>query len=293
MYEMIRRPSKLQADGTTVKRLEIVVPEDVPVSHRLALELKKTLDKRTESLRLRPAFEAACLDVRISKGTIDRAIRIMDTVLRALEERGHRIQLAPPPAYVSSRRRDEAGTKTQVVIGDEAIAFHIEEIMDSVATNEREKRGRPLEWRKGKYYDVRPTGRLLLTIDTYGMRGERSTWRDGVSQRVEEYIGEFIEAVEQLAARNRERSLHWEQVRIQQAREEHRADLLQQMQKRSQAWNAAIAVRQFIEAATTHYEKGEPDREIAEMLALARNQVAHDLRASLDLAALKFDEDEA
>ena len=137
----------------------------------------------------------------MSRDQLPRALRIMNALFLALEERG----------YVVSwpKKEDEHLT---VSVDGESVAISMREVLDSakhVLTPAEQKHS----WMAPKW-DYKLTGRLRLSIDNlpYASGPVRGTWADGRIQIVENCLGDFRRRPEGCCschkeAQNRKRSV--------------------------------------------------------------------------------------
>lgn len=132
-------------------------------------------------------FEPTSLDLRVSKGARGRALRIADAIIRELERRGNSV-------VVDGHR------KTFAVVGGEKVGFYIEERFTRHETEltEDEKERHVYKPR----FEFEPSGRLSLRIDGYS-RDIQHGWSDGVRQKVETVLPEFLDSLERYAERER------------------------------------------------------------------------------------------
>lgn len=75
-------------------------------------------------------LKRACLDIRVSRATLDRALRVADSLLKALEERSIRIEVTDPTPSEHSRygpKTDGSPSRTGVHLLGSFIEFRIEE----------------------------------------------------------------------------------------------------------------------------------------------------------------------
>jgi len=118
--------------------------------------------------------------ILVSKEQLPRALRILNALLGALEERGQ------PTSWSK-----EEGALLTVGIDGEAVRFSLSEVTDSVphVLTPQEVRS----WMAPKH-DYKLTGRLQLQLDNLPsyMGPIRRSWSDGKQQRIENCIGDFI-----------------------------------------------------------------------------------------------------
>jgi len=196
-----------------------------------------------------------CLDIRVGKESIERAERIMDTLLKALDVRG--IELI----------HDEEGEGgTQLIVDGETFGFHLEE-------KARREKYQPTAAEQKKldedsYYRYRlpddrffPSGKLSLKLDIrWWGRGLRGTWSDGKRQRVENCLNKFIATAYKAAAQKKSARIKRERDERERAEEQRRREILrrqiEQEQKRVDAltaqaklWQEAQQLRAYVQAA--------------------------------------------
>ena len=120
------------------------------------------------------------LDLRVTRDCVKRACLIMDTLVKALEEREYQLSI-------------EKGnpTATIVIVDGEAIEIGIDEkirAVDHVLTpKEKGENGGYPYW--APRFDHIPTGELTLKIRNATYLGVRQIWGDGKVHRREDGIG--------------------------------------------------------------------------------------------------------
>jgi hypothetical protein len=201
------------------------VPPKLPIpqelSHAFALKTEKTLasGKENDSRLLVPKTGTASHCV-VSQQQLSRALRIMNALFLALDERG----------YILSWPKKE-GESLTVSVGGEPVAVSLREVVDGerhVLTPAEEKH----PWTAPKW-DYKLTGRLRLSIDNlpYFSGPLRATWADGRVQTVENCLGDFMVGIKVAAAaikKNRlgseERERRREEERKQREEQQRRAE---------------------------------------------------------------------
>lgn len=216
-HDLVKRTERLLASGKENEK-KLIVPKDAALSHLL-----------------------------VSREQMARALRVMNALFLALEERGHSI---------SWPKEDEAALTLGV--DGETVRFCVLEITESlqhVLTPAEQKN----PWRAPKW-DYKLTGKLRFRMDNLPYSaGVRGTWSDGKCQRLEKCIGDFIVGLRVAAAaikKNRqeteERERRWEEERKQQ--EEQRRNAAEHKRKREfvtelmRNWEEAQKVRTFVKA---------------------------------------------
>jgi len=183
-----------------------------------------------------------CLDISVSRGSLGRALRIMNALIKALEARGFKILL----------------NKNSVSVLGETIEFGLRE---SIKRTERE----PLPDEKKRYswqyekYDYHPTGKLILSIKNSIGTGLRKNWSDGQKHRVEDSLNDFVVGLIKAAVdmrawkleRDRQHREWQEQERLRLEEEKRRREqeeLLQCLSNDASAWHKSRNIRAYADA---------------------------------------------
>lgn len=164
----------------------VVVVEVLTDPHPLVAQTIKVLRrvKPTKEGLLPHHGNATALDVRVSLGTVDRAMRILDALVRALEARGITLKL----------NVGQTATTTVATVLDEDIAFHIEERVQKVEIPVPASKRDPYWPRRPDFQSV-PTGNLEFYFDSGGFYDGprvRRSWRDGAKQHLEACLGDIV-----------------------------------------------------------------------------------------------------
>jgi len=201
-----------------------------------------------------------CLAIAVSPNLIQRALRIYDALLKALEQRGHKVSAS-----------SESGQLTQVVILDETVGIELEEHL------ERRERPAPPPGPRQRHrfsfiksppveYDYFPAGTLALRIEGAFGVGYRRTWSDG-KKTLEAQLNKFMaglaraadgikaertrKELEEQRRRDAERQRQLEEARRAEAerlRREERARAVD-LNGKVAAWEEAGRLRAFAAAA--------------------------------------------
>jgi len=169
----------------------IVVPAILEQPHALVassvLLLRKA--KVDEDLRLRTRG-MKCVTLKVSLSSVDRALRVYDALFKALEARGHRVELVAK----------DHETGTVVHVHGEKVGI---EIQEHVCRTEVPPLTPPTGW-YSKRYVWEATGRLSLLL-TESYLSVRSKWSDGARQNLDDMLNDVIvglgEAADALKAR--------------------------------------------------------------------------------------------
>jgi hypothetical protein len=137
-----------------------------------------------------------CLDLQVSPYSLERALAVMNSIIKALEELGHAVLIT------------DKGTST-VVSGVE-IRFSITEEL-------KRRHIEPQEHSLEGYYRFGhslfsenrvPTGNLCLTIHPPSWTNSRQNWRDTETQKLEDSVTSFIKGLLSIADRHQRLSIY-------------------------------------------------------------------------------------
>ena len=247
---------------------EIAIPPEL--SHALVVRTEKLLaqGKETDKKLIVPK-NGVLRHLLVSREQMPRALRIINALFLALEERGQSV----------SWSKEEEATLTLVVDG-EMVRFCVLEITESlrhVLTPEEQKR----PWTAPKW-DYKLTGKLQFRVDNLPYSaGVRGTWSDGKCQRLEKCIGDFIIGLRVAAAaikKNRqeteERERRWEEERKQKEEQRRKAAehkrkaefVTELMRNREEAENVRTFVKALAECAGKLELSEEEKRDIQQVV---------------------------
>jgi hypothetical protein len=184
------------------------------------------------------------LNIRTQRKNLDRALRIMDALIKALEKRKLEV-------FVNK------DSKTCVKIFGETLEFRLYETEEKV---KKEKKG-PFDFD----YELVPTGKFILLIES--VWDLRSKWRDLGKQKMEDVLNSFIIGLYQAAFKEREWRLkretearareeevrRTEEIRI---RKEQELKKIRDLENGAVNWQKSQIIRGYIEAVKkAHIEK--------------------------------------
>jgi hypothetical protein len=164
----------------------IQVPGELTDPHPLVERTAQALQRRKADERglLHPSLKRS-MDVHVSKASVNRALRILNALVKALESRGYAITFPL-----------EGPRRTAVTIDGEEMGVSLEEKVDaSVIPEPKSALSRRPEYsffRPTPRYRYTPTGQLTLRITDRDLRNVRRAWRDGRRQTVERQLNRFI-----------------------------------------------------------------------------------------------------
>jgi hypothetical protein len=214
---------------------------------RHTASLLRSRGRKDESGILLPR-EAGGLDVKVSEGTLERALQLMSQVIAILEGQGVRVEIS------------EQGNTT-VLIKGERVSFGIEEPIRRVVTQKPRVPNPTDRWDYDKIVTHEPGGKLALVIhsSTWGQYVQRARWSDAKVQRIENHVADFVAGLMRTAVslkrqeEERKKSEAEEQKRAQE-RVQLRKDIedeekkLEQLNKWVDLWEQAERLRRFISA---------------------------------------------
>jgi hypothetical protein len=190
------------------------VPIDLRGCHPLISQTKRIVEKEKPDERsLLRSTQKGILNVTVTRGSLHRALRIMQAIITAAESRGWSVK----------PKSEEAGCA--IKIGDDELGITISERVSRFEIPPE----KPTEGWYWKRYRYEPTGVLTLDITDYVATARRHAWSDGKRRKLEEMLPEFIDGLVAAAeARRRwkleleERDRRWKQEQLEQERLEER-----------------------------------------------------------------------
>jgi hypothetical protein len=234
------------------KDASIAVPERLTSPHPLVRStidaLKNLTPDETGILRSRTG---GCLNVRVGRQSVGRAMRLMDALIKVLEARG---------SSVNVLERDRTHP-TCVKILDETIEVELREGLNrrekQFTAAELRERERSSWLRDRKEYEFYPSGNFVFMILTYCGEGVRKVWSDGKRQRLENCLNSIVAglgvAAEGVKA-HRLKLERWEQERQEEQRrrweEEERRhkeeEKIKDLERWVANWNQSRKIREFL-----------------------------------------------
>jgi hypothetical protein len=195
----------------------IEVPERLDRPHRLVAQAAKLLKGRDSFNGYVSCWNVSCLNIHVTKPSLARTLRLMNALLKALEDRGYQVEVTKAFREEADRARytDAPSNATRVLVAGEWIQFGIFEKQTMIReTSEppEDLKGNALEsWMLRNRRPVRyqPNGQLHLNILNCDSLGIRRTWGDSKLQTVEKCLGAFVVNLEVAAeAKKQERLEH-------------------------------------------------------------------------------------
>ncbi len=230
----------------------IAVPPALVEPHKLVKQSLAVLEKASPDQFEELLHKRGCLDVLANGEGLGRAIRIMDTLLKAFEEQGHTVEVsAPVPAATKYGRTP---SKTLVHIGSSTVQIGISERIrrSPLPYPEPPKPRGPYDYvpRPRRQYEYRPTGRLSLSIKNVTLPGAPERWDDSKDEKLEDFLNDFVASVVVAAEVQRLNVIRAEEERQARIRQERRyaaigkingahAALLKDARSRVREWRLA------------------------------------------------------
>jgi hypothetical protein len=174
----------------------IPIPREAAPEHPLVEVTRVALESATPDDFCILRHEAqGVLDVFVSRSSVNRALRIMNALILALEGAGFPVEVK----QTSDSEEPSTGHATVAVINGERIPFHLFETLERKerAPTYEERMEMRTSWRvRGPFYTYSPTGVLTLQIegDWYQERHRRK-WTDGKPRPLEDCLYSFVRSL--------------------------------------------------------------------------------------------------
>jgi len=240
-----------------------------------------------------------CLNMRVSKESLPRALRIMNALIKACDARGFHISVVAEDQYAYRK-----SYKTCVSVLGETIEFGLREFLKQTKRklSSAERKDRP--WANEFEFSHNPSGRLTFEIKTWGCL--RTNWADSEKKKLEECLNDFIVGLiknavelrtraierEQEARRREEQQRRQEEIARRKREEEAR---LQNLLNQTENWHRSKQIREYIQAVKDDAIRKngciEPGSELDKWLTWA-NQQADRFDPLLESRPLIPDKDE-
>ena len=219
--------------------------------HPLVIKTEETLTSRTpDEYGMLRARRASCLNVRASPRSIARALRIMNRLLSAIENDGHKVMITA-----------EEKPRTMALIDGQQIPFSLWESSRSrehVLSKTEAMESKQHPHRSFGRWGFRPTGQLTLEIDRWRFWGVRTMWADGKRGRLEQQLDSILEGMRQAAAKAKEiEAEHLRERQAREAEEQRRLDeqrrleeeqrRIRELSQQATSWRQGRLVKQFLD----------------------------------------------
>lgn len=236
---------ELQANAVTVA--DTLMDPHPAVSHTMQL----LREAKPDATGLLQVTDPTCLPVSVSPEQIDRAMRIMDALLKAFDARGYAVTMA---------KKDDQ--ELNVVVADEPITFTLCEDLRSTPRPMTPTERKDLEtyrWRRRQEHDFSPSGTLVLQVHANLWNGMRRRWSDSLHRPLEKALNSFLAGIVKVAVAVRGERLDRER-RDREFRDRHnrRQELIIAQQREQEcltrldedvlSWKKAQEIRAYVEA---------------------------------------------
>lgn len=254
IHPTIRPEAGVQMDEVTTQRINAEKTDDLKIEvpdrltnphHLLKIHLEEWRSPKIDDYGAIWSGDIRQL-MRVSPKSLPRALRIMDTLFKALETRSHQVSI-----------QDGYHRTLAVRINGEPIEFGLEERFQRI-DHPDQKNSRLESWMRQRYQYI-PTGSLFLKIVAWGVDGIQKTWSDGKTTKLETCLNDFVVGLLKVAEAAKDRRLrqeHEERARQEaQRRREEEARKQQEEQARRQrleqeaaSWTKAQQLRAYLAA---------------------------------------------
>lgn len=260
---------------------KITVPPSLDSPHSLiAMTRRSLIGAKVDARGLKQPRARGCLDIHVGQDNIDRAMLIMDTLVKALKNRGFDICVAKETPF-----------STSVSVMDEVIKFVLIEDLDRTekkltAAQIKEKEKHPWMYSR-QDYDYSPNGVLSLKIRNDDSLNTRKIWSDGRRQRLEDCLNSFVVglikaamAIKHLRAERERREREWQEERRQREEAERirreEETKLKDLDREVESWQRSQKIRSYIEAVKKwgiqKYGEIKPESKLQQWLTWATKQ---------------------
>jgi len=194
---------------TSYASKKIVIPSTLNSPHPLIKVAKKSMRFSKDGHGYsEPSEKIRCLNIQTTTKTFDRALRIMDSIIKALEQEGMYVKI------------NEHGS-TSIIVDEEEVNLYIREPLRKVRV-ELEPQKDSFLFRMGTTHRTEyvPSGKLSLGLNEY--TGARSKWRDTEKRLLEDSFDDFIFCVRKTAIILHQRHVEWEARKRREQEEQQR-----------------------------------------------------------------------
>jgi hypothetical protein len=223
-------------------------------------------------------WKARCLDIRVSRANLPRALRTMDAIIKAAEARGFGVSVT-----------EGEGAGTHIELAGERVEIALEEKTkreEHVPTKEESERKAKYGWSSAPRWDYEPSGLLQFRIKEFTGNGARKTWSDG-RKRVEEALNDVLGGIIVVAEAKRQHRIELERQRQEWAEAERRrlefeqrrreqAEQLKTLENEAALWARSQQLRTYIDAVESGAQgrgaSAEPGSKLHRWLQWARKQ---------------------
>ena len=253
-------PDEFEAELLPIKT--ITVPENLNKPHPLTLVTKQAFKKGFVNDYGIIHAGSRLLDIGVSSQCFDRALRIMDTIIKGFSSLDINVE--------NEIEANEFGTFA--FVHGEKIHFSIVEHSlrsDHVLTEKEKADLKRLSYSYAHKWDYHPSGVLTLCIKEY-CGGMRKNWKDGKA-KIEDRIYDFFKSVFLCAEALKTRRLQWEEdarkrqeelkrIEDEKRRQQEELSKQQQLENQTERWTKSQQIREYVKRMEHKIsEPGTPD----------------------------------
>lgn len=228
-----------------------VVPEVLADPHRLVVAAGKRLKQRDgwEKGALLRSAPAEVLHLEVTRDSLDRALRLMDVLMKSLEKAGINI-------YIDQKEGktvlDSSGTQVSLSIVEQVTrSRHTPTAAEERARKryfDAANRGMRYEFPRIPDFDFTATGRLTISVGRWRRRNWNDTGRTILEDRMDEVFRGIVTHIEELRAEDAEEVRRQQAHRIAVERYEQLRQRLESERKQTrELWRKAVRFRRSIE----------------------------------------------
>ena len=247
--ELLMRIAKESEPGSRIK-----VASKLDNPHPLTRFTRDLFQNSREDnyCRLQKRGHEPCLEIQVSKAMLNRALRIMDALIKALVSRGQKVETT-----------NEGQFSTKFIIERTAVNVRLVEKIDRAENVGSEAEKSSWDWKR---FSFKPAGELFFEIDNYRARGCRKKWFDSPRSPLEDQLNDIIIGLYDVAEASHnavlQREKEVEQQRIKETQrliaEREKAaesERLATLEKQCDLWVKSQNLRLFIQAYEDHLTK--------------------------------------
>jgi hypothetical protein len=249
------------------KESQIIVPKTLIDPHPLVVKAEKSLrSAKPDDRGILRAYGPGVLSVVVGPNSIDRAMRILNTLIKVLEERDMKVKVeniqTQESQYYSYGKSFVQG-KTLVPVLGEWVEIGLEERANrkdhELTQKEKEEQRKYGRVSYSPKYDFFPNGRLILRIKNVHSGHVRHTWSDTAGKRLENLLNSFIVGLTNAAVDIRATRLEREREALEredrrrkaeeeEARRRHEEQRFKNLEEQAANWHRSLNIRRYVEA---------------------------------------------
>lgn len=261
--------TRIQSESDPANRISVAM--SLRNSHPLVSATRKAMQPANIDDFARLLRDRNCLDVRVSRRTLRRALLIMNALAKAIESRDCSIKIMT-----------ESWPGTYIVVGEERVKVYLWEKVTRIENREPPRSG--YGWQR-KPWVATPTGRLSFVIEDYSSDGARKRWSDGKQQPLEKQLNDVMAGIWTIAEELRvKRALRKEAIQCD-LEAQHRREEEERLRKEeecrrralemmAESWIKSQNLRAFLQAYENQIESSQgqipPDSPDGRWLVWAR-----------------------